>query len=63
MMALVPEPEHVNLPAHLTTVLTAHEAVTEGIATHAQKEVAARDERRRKAEAQRKLAEGQHGGP
>ncbi len=62
-MLPIPEPEHVNLPAHLATVLTAHEAVAEGIADHAQKETAARDERRRKAEAQRKLTEAQHGGP
>ena len=54
-MAAIPEPEHVVIADHLTKVLTAHEAVAQGIATHAQKETLARDERRRRAEADRKL--------
>lgn len=58
MMTDIPEPEHVNLTNHLARVITAHEAVTLGIATHAQKETVARDERRREAEAMRKLQAG-----
>lgn len=54
-MAIIPEPEHINLETHLTRVITAHEAVKLGIATHAQKEHAARDEKRRELEAERKL--------
>lgn len=54
-MAEIPEPEHIVLADHLTRVLTAHEAVTAGIATHAQKETAARDKRRQEAAAERKL--------
>lgn len=57
-MTDIPEPEHVVLASHLTPVLTAHEAVAKGIATHAQKETARRDERRREAEAMRKLQAG-----
>lgn len=61
-MTDIPEPEHVVLTPHLTAVATAHEAVAEGIATHAQKETAARDERRRALEVTRKLQAGTHAG-
>lgn len=54
-MSDIPEPESINLANHLTRVVTAHEAVALGIATHAQKETVARDTRRREAEAARKL--------
>lgn len=57
-MADIPEPEHVVLAGHLSAVATAHQAVAEGIATHAQKEAVARDKRRREAEAERKLQAG-----
>lgn len=58
MMTDIPEPEHIVLSGHLVNVVSAHEAVAAGIATHAQKETAARDQRRREAEAMRKLQAG-----
>lgn len=54
-MSDIPEPEHVVLAAHLGKAAGAHDAVAAGIATHAQKETAARDERRRQAEALARL--------
>jgi len=61
-MDIIPEPEHVNLEHHLMRAVTAAEAVREGIATHAQKEHAARDEKRREMEALRKLRAGSDAG-
>jgi hypothetical protein len=51
----IPEPEHVNIGEHLTRVVTAAEAVREGIATHVEKHRVAREEHQAKLEAQRKL--------
>lgn len=58
-MADIPQPTWNDMTKALDAVISAHAAVAAGIATHAQKEVAARDERRRALEAQRRLTAGQ----
>lgn len=54
-MAGIPQVKYTDLAKLAGDVVEAHTAVAEGIATHAQKQAAAKDERRREAEANRKL--------
>lgn len=55
-MAAVPQPKYTDLARLAGSVVTAHAAVAAGIATHVQKEVAAKDERRRALELARSLS-------
>lgn len=47
-----------NVQKSLAKMTSAHDAIREGIATHAQKHNAATDAKRKQAEQQRRIAEG-----
>jgi hypothetical protein len=60
-MADLPPTEYQDMQVALRSVISAHQAVSQGIATHAEKERLARDQRRAELEAQRKLQAGTSG--
>lgn len=54
----IPQPKFTDLTAVAEDLISAHTAVAEGIAAHAQKHEVTIDARRRKLEAERKLQAG-----
>lgn len=54
-MTILPKMPYIDLTKSLNRVISAHEAVIEGIATHVQKEHAKREDAYAKAEAEAKL--------
>lgn len=63
-MADIPTPKFADLTAIARDIISAHQAVTEGIATHAEKHHADQEQQRVKLEADRRLKGGgaeQHG--
>lgn len=58
MMAISKTEPLVNLRKSAAKMISAHEAIREGIATHAQKHNAATDAKRRQAEQTLRIAEG-----
>ena len=54
-MADMPKPAYTNLAAAMKTVMSAHAAVREGIATHGQKHTEERRKTRERLAAERKL--------
>lgn len=57
-MADIPTPQFADLTAIARDVISAHEAISEGIATHAEKHHAAQEQQRVKLEADRRLTGG-----
>lgn len=55
MSTNIPQTTYTDLGKIAQDLVSAHAAVSEGIATHAQKQAAAKDAKRRQAEAERKL--------